>query len=83
MKWLVKWGVKKWLLNITNTALSEYDESVARARRVVSKYRNRVQAFLTYLESLDAKLADNRITDDEADAICDEAVTLAGLLTEK
>ena len=77
MNWLVKWGVKKWLLNIVNTALSDYNDGVSKARATVAKYIAKIEAVLGYLRSLDAKLADGKIDEQEADAACDEAVTLA------
>lgn len=76
MNWLVKWGVKKWALNIANTALADYNQSVDKARATVARYANKVRALLKYLDSLDAKLADHKLTEAEADAIVAEAVDL-------
>lgn len=76
MNWLVKWGVKKWALGIANTALADYNQSVAKARATVARYLAKAEALLAFLKSLDAKLADNKIDEAEADAICDEAVAL-------
>ena len=76
MNWLVKWGVKRWALSMANTALNDYAESVAKARATVARYIRKVEALLLFLKSLDTKLADNKIADDEADAIIDEATSL-------
>jgi F0F1-type ATP synthase membrane subunit b/b' len=81
MKWLVNWGVKKYVVGIVNDVLDAKRESVAKARAVVSRYLVKADALLSFLKSLDEKLADNRVTDEEADDIVDDAVSLAEVLT--
>ena len=76
MNWLVKWGVKRYALSIVNTALSQYNESVTTARAVVQKYIGKAEALLKFLKSLDSKLIDGKLTNEEADEICEEAVKL-------
>lgn len=79
--WIVKWGVKKYVLEIVNKALAAYNVNVTRSRAIVSVYIRKIEALLAFLKSLDAKLEDNVITNDEADAITDEAATLGRELT--
>lgn len=76
MNWLVKWGVKRYALSIVNTALAQYNESVTSARAVVQKYIGKAEALLKFLKSVDAKLIDSKLTNEEADEICEEAVRL-------
>lgn len=76
MNWLVKWGVKRYALSIVNTALAQYNESVKTAREVVVKYIEKVEALLKFLKSVDAKLIDSKLTNEEADEICEEAIRL-------
>ena len=76
MNWLVKWGVKRYALSIVNTALSQYNESVNTAREVVVKYIAKAEVLLKFLKSLDSKLIDGKLTNEEADEICEEAVKL-------
>lgn len=76
MNWLVKWGVKRYALSIVNTALAQYNESVTTARAVVQKYIGKAEALLKFLKSVDAKLIDSKLTNEEADEICEEAVRL-------
>ena len=76
MNWLVKWGVKRYALSIVNTALAQYNESVTTARAVVQKYIAKAEALLKFLKSVDAKLIDSKLTNEEADEICEEAVRL-------
>lgn len=82
MNWLVKWGVKRYALSIVNTALAQYNESVTTARAVVQKYIGKAEALLDFLKSLDAKLADGKLTNKEADEICEEAVALGEQLVK-
>lgn len=81
MNWLVKWGVKKYVLEIVNKALAAYNVNIDRARAIIKTYSTKVKALLAFLDSLDAKLADGKLTEQEADAITDEAVKLAKELT--
>lgn len=83
MNWLIKWGVKRYALSIVNTALSEYNQSVTKARTTVSRYIAKVEALLKFLRSFDAKLADGKLDEDEADKICNEAVELGKALAAK
>jgi hypothetical protein len=76
MNWLVKWGVKKWVLGIANTALAEYNDSISSARRLVARYAAKVEALLAFLRALDAKLADGIIDEGEIEAVVDEAASL-------
>ena len=79
--WLVKWGVKKYVLEIVNKALAAYNVNIDRARAIVKTYSGKVKALLAFLDSLDAKLADGKLTEAEADEIIAEATKLAGELT--
>ena len=76
MNWLIKWGVKRYALSIVNTALEQYNESVTTARAVVQKYIAKAEALLDFLKSLDAKLIDGKLTNEEANEICEEAIRL-------
>lgn len=80
---LVKWGVKKWLVGVVNTALGDYGDRVDKARAFLSAAIGKVEAVTAFLKSLDVKLADNKITDDEADAAIREAKGLAAVLVKK
>ena len=81
MKCLVNWGVKKYVVGIVNDVLDAKRESVAKARAVLARYLIKADALLSFLKSLDEKLADNKVTDEEADDIVDDAVSLAEVLT--
>lgn len=88
MNWLIHpiealkgWGVKKFVLKIVNTTIAKYNDSIQAARAYLSRYRAKVAALLKFFDSLNAKLADGKLTEAEADAICDEATTLAKELT--
>ena len=81
MNWLVKWGVKKWLVGVVSTALAKYNTNVERARAIVATAIAKIEAVIAFLKSLDAKLADGKLTEDEADEIIAEAKKLAGELT--
>ena len=76
MNWLINWGVKKYVLNIVNSALDRYNVNVERSRAIVARYAQKVKSLLNFLDSLDAKLADHKLTEAEADAIVAEAVDL-------
>ena len=80
MNWLIKWGVKKYALSIVNTALADYNTSVTKARATVAKYVAKVEALLAFLKSLDAKLIDGKLTNEEADEICEDAAKLGNEL---
>lgn len=69
MNWLVKRGVKKYALKFVNEVLAAHADNVAKARDIVRKAILKVHSVLNWLDRLDAKLLDNKITDDEADGI--------------
>ena len=81
MNWLVKWGVKKWLVGVIDNALAKYNVNIDRARAIVATAIAKVEAVIAFLKSLDAKLADGKLTEEEADEIVAEAKKLAGELT--
>lgn len=83
--WLVKWGVKKWLVGVVNTALADSGtaEKMGKSRVFVDTAIAKVEAVITFLKSISAKLADNKVTDDEADAAVDEATALAASLCNR
>ena len=81
MNCLVKWGIKKYVLSIVNTAIEKYNGNITQARRYVALYVTKVGALLAFLKSLDAKLADGKLTNDEADLLCDEAKALTKEMT--
>ena len=81
MNWLVKWGVKKWLVGVVDNALAKYNVNIDRARAIVATAIAKIEAVIAFLKSLDAKLADGKLTEQEADDITDEAVKLAKELT--
>ena len=81
MNWLVKWGVKKWLVGVVDNALAKYNVNIDRARAIVATAIAKVEAVIAFLKSLDGKLADGKLTETEADEIIAEATKLAGELT--
>ena len=81
MNWLVKWGVKKWLVGVVDAALAKYNVNIDRSRAIVATAIAKVEAVIAFLKSLDAKLADGKLTEKEADEIVSEAKKLAGELT--
>ena len=81
MNWLVKWGVKKWLVGVVDNALAKYNVNIDRARAIVATAIAKVEAVIAFLKSLDGKLADGKLTEEEADEIVAEATKLAGELT--
>ena len=81
MNWLVKWGVKKWLVGVVDNALAKYNVNIDRARAIVATAIAKIEAVIAFLKSLDAKLADGKLTETEADEIIAEATKLAGELT--
>lgn len=81
MNWLVKWGVKKWLVGVVDNALAKYNVNIDRARAIVATAIAKVEAVIAFLKSLDAKLADGKLTEEEADEIVAEATKLAKELT--
>ena len=81
MNWLVKWGVKKWLVGVVDNALAKYNVNIDRARAIVATAIATIEAVIAFLKSLDGKLADGKLTEEEADEIVAEATKLAGELT--
>jgi hypothetical protein len=81
MNWLVKWGVKKWLVGVVDNALAKYNVNIDRARAIVATAIAKIEAVIAFLKSLDGKLADGKLTEEEADEIVAEAKKLAGELT--
>ena len=81
MKWLINWGVKKYVLEIVNKALAAYNVNIDRARAIVKNYSSKVKALLAFLESLDKKLADGKLTEEEADALIADAKAIGKALT--
>jgi hypothetical protein len=81
MNWLVKWGVKKWLVGVVDNALAKYNVNIDRARAIVATAIAKIEAVIAFLKSLDGKLADGKLTEAEADEIIAEATKLAGELT--
>ena len=81
MNWLVKWGVKKWLVGVIDNALAKYNVNIDRSRAIVATAIAKIEAVIAFLKSLDGKLADGKLTEEEADEIVAAAKKLAGELT--
>lgn len=81
MKWLINWGVKKYAVNIVNDALAKYNVNVDRARAIVAQYAGKLRLLLDFLDRLDKKLADGKLTEDEADALIADAKEIGSALT--
>lgn len=81
MKWLINWGVKKYAVNIVNDALAKYNVNVDRARVIVAQYAGKLRLLLDFLDRLDKKLADGKLTEDEADALITDAKAIGTALT--
>jgi len=81
MKWLINWGVKKYAVNIVNDALAKYNVNVDRARAIVVTYAGKLRLLLDFLDRLDKKLADGKLTKDEADALITDAKEIGTALT--
>ena len=82
MNWLVKWGVKKYVLGIVNSALKAHSNSIKRAREIVATASTKIRAVLGFFDSFNEKLADNFLTDEEGDAAIEDAKRLAVELTK-
>lgn len=87
MKWLIHpiksltgWGIKKYIISIVNNAIKN-NGKISKACWYVDLYITRAEDFLAFLKSLRAKLADGKLTNDEADELCDEAKALAKEMT--
>ena len=81
MNWFVKWGVKKYVLGIVNSALKAHGDSIKRAREIVATASTKLRAVLNFLDSYNEKLDDNILTTEEADAAIEDATRLAEDLT--
>lgn len=81
MNWLVKWGVKKWLVGVVDNALAKYNVNIDRARAIVATAIAKTEAVIAFLKSLDGKLADGKLDEAEADALITEATDLGKALT--
>ena len=81
MNWLVKWGVKKWLVGVVDNALAKYNANIDRAPAIVATAIAKGEAMIAFLKSLDGKLSDGKLTEEEADEIVAEATKLAKELT--
>jgi hypothetical protein len=81
MKWLINWGVKKYAVNIVNDALDRYNVNVDRARAIVATYANKLRLLLDFLDRLDKKLADGKLTEDEANELIKDAKAIGTALT--
>ena len=81
MKWLINWGVKKYAVNIVNAALAKYNVNVDHARAIVATYANKLRLLLDFFDRLDKKLADGKLTEDEADALITDAKAIGTALT--
>ena len=81
MKWLINWGVKKYAVNIVNDALAKYNVNVDRARAIVATYANKLRLLLDFLDRLDKKLADGKLTEDEANELIKDAKAIGTALT--
>lgn len=80
VKLIMNWGIKKYVVGIVNDVLEAKRESIAKARKVVSRYIIKADALLSFLKSLDEKLADYKLDAEEADKVADEATALAAIL---
>ena len=81
MKWLINWGVKKYAVNIVNDALAKYNVNMDRARVIVAQYAGKLRLLLDFLDRLDKKLADGKLTEEEADALIRDAKEIGTALT--
>lgn len=88
MNWIIHpiqslkdWGVKKFALDITNKALDRYNVNIDRARAIVATYARKLRLLLDFLDRLDKKLADGKLTEDEADALITDAKAIGTALT--
>ena len=88
MNWLIHpiqslkdWGVKKFARDITNKALDRYNVNVDRARAIVAQYAGKLRLLLDFLDRLDKKLADGKLTEDEAKELIADAKAIGTALT--
>lgn len=77
MNWLVRWGIKKYVLGIVNGAIEKNNADITKACWYVDLYITKAESLIAFLKSLRAKLADGKLDEDEADALCEEATSLA------
>jgi len=83
MKTIVLWGVKKYALGFLNTTLEGAKDSVQKALSIVDICILKAEAVLAFFKSVRAKLADNKLDDDEAEAILLEGEMLIGQVLKK
>lgn len=76
-----EWGFRSFILAIVNKVLGTYSGNIDRARAIVIFYVAKFEAITGYLKSLDAKLADGKITDEEATSLYAEAKVLVKAVT--
>lgn len=79
MQWLIKWGVRKWLVGVVNTALRDYADKIAKARLCLAVAIAKVEAVTTFLKALERKLEDGTLTDAEANEAVEEATEILRL----
>lgn len=68
-KWLIKWGVKKFALDYINGILGNYKDNIQKALALIDKGLTVCEHVIEGLKDLRNKLADNKLTDAEADDI--------------
>lgn len=73
---IAKWGVKKWALGKLNELIAAKAESVDKALGVTDKALEKADAVVGFIKSLQRKLADRTLSEDEADELAAEAKAL-------
>lgn len=62
---MIMWIVKKWVKGKLNDLLKEYKDNVEKSRQTVKNYIDRIESVSSVLLSIDKRLEDNKITDEE------------------
>ena len=83
MNWLVKWGVKKWLLSAVNTALTDNKDNIDKARAVFVRLIGKAELIIGFAKSVAAKLEDHKLDDYEVEAVEIDAIALANAICSK
>lgn len=83
MNWLIKWGVKKWLLSAVNTALTDNKDNIDKARSVFLRLIGKAELIIAFAKSVASKLEDHKLDDCEVEAVEIDAITLANALCAK